>query len=151
MEHSINFRKILKQVVEARLHAHGYILINSAKSFPGVGISFFRKNLFDNINCYVCFQLYRAGSFAEDDFSFSRSFGVGLLRNRGDKIDFTVKEGGHPLFTSLSYLLWNDFQVYKYGSPNYIWQFTDTNELKDLLELIIFDLEIYGIPWLEAS
>jgi hypothetical protein len=103
------------------------------------------------INCYVCFQLSRAGSFTEDNLSFSRSFWVGLLRNRGEKIDFTVKEEGYALFTSLSYLLWNDFQVYKYESPNFIWQFTATNELKDHVELIIFDLEKYGIPWLEAS
>ena len=136
------FGQTLQTVAGQAFAAAGYTLQHNPMH-QSRGLFRYVKPLEGDVSVYVEFQLlfYEGGP--------SR-FRVNLLRNTGADARASANYANR-VDTTLSKLLWEDFGVRQFDSPDHWWVFGNPNQLGHALAEAARLVFGFGIPWLEGT
>lgn len=138
-----DFGAMIERVAGQALAAAGYTLQDNP-THQSRGLYRYRKALPGGVSAYVEFQHlhYVVGGPSR--------FRVNLLRNDAADARAASQYSGR-VDTTLTRLLWNDFDVQQLGSPDHWWVFRSPQELAYAIADAGKLLFGFGIPWLEGT
>jgi hypothetical protein len=137
------FGQMIEHVAGQALAAAGYVLQDNL-THQSRGLFRYRKPLADEVSAYVEFQLlhYTVGGPSR--------FRVNLLRNTGLDARSESKYADR-IDTTLSKLVWDNFEVRQLSGPDHWWVFNNPTEMAYALVEAGKLLFGFGIPWLEGT
>lgn len=150
MGQSIRFADAVRKIVTPQLRVYGYEIIK-LENWKGSGDVFFRKYIFQDIHGFIQFSRSPWIEPVPNRKISKRSFDVYLIRNKGDEPDTLRKsrEDKLSLLLPIDYLLWDVLNIKKYNNRYFKWTYHDQDELEEQLNVVVEDLLLYGIPWMD--
>lgn len=138
-----HFERILKNVAEPRFKPLGYEYDTRLKDRD---ILFgFSKRLGEQVYAIIEFQRHQC-----EEAPWGWGFRVNLIRSKTQNPTkwYQGQYSGY-IYTSLSYLLWVEYNLRIYPKPDHWWEAATANEFETQLLDALDKIEQYGIPWLE--